>query len=285
MNFEFEIEDRKPQYQFRGIFLPAEIVMRIVNGELNSTDIAVLVVVESLVKHKGEGCYATNQYLADAAGKSKMFISETISKLVKMGLLVSSTQIVQKRHIRYLETCWSRTANEPTFKSPEGEGVRVKPLGGGKGETLTPTIKSIKYKTVTKRNGGFSPISFGTNATSSISDNAKVLSKEFYESLFKRNKITTTRGRHKWAGFIEELLKVRSYDKVKHAIEWIPKNLDRDEFVPQIQCAKQLLERFVNVEKAMKRYGEWPFPEDDPVIDDYQNEDQEPEGYREKRST
>jgi hypothetical protein len=112
-----------PQFQFRGIWLPAEIIEQFLEGSLNKTDLLLLIVIESLVENRGRGCFATNAYLAKATGsKNGVYISQCISKLVKAKLVKITNKTVNRKPARYLETSWSRSVQENSGYSPELKG-------------------------------------------------------------------------------------------------------------------------------------------------------------------
>ncbi len=131
--------DESHTFKFRGVFLPADIIYRVVSKELNRTDVLVLIVVESLVECRGAGCWATNAYLADAIGAHSMSVSISVNKLIKLGLLIRT----DKNDKRYLETAWSRTTAEPVGAENDGESAptgapspSAETLRGGKRKRL-----------------------------------------------------------------------------------------------------------------------------------------------------
>lgn len=151
-----------PKFQFRGVFLPAEVVQRMVDGQLNRTDILVLTLVEALVEPRGRDCWASNEYIADAIGVHPMNVSKSIRKLTKAGLLI----MAGKTSNRTLRTAWSRAVPEtPTLSEnaystlsenayslpynnkalespPRGAGERVRPAPPLNGKT--PTSKQTQ---------------------------------------------------------------------------------------------------------------------------------------------
>lgn len=115
-----------PNFQFRGIHIPAEIVHRLIDKSLkvSGTRLKLLVVIESLVNCRGAGCWASNQYLADLIGSNKTHVSEIVNGMVRDGWLVKT----EKDGIRYLETCWSRIPAPPSAFAEGGSANANRPL-------------------------------------------------------------------------------------------------------------------------------------------------------------
>lgn len=77
--------------QFKGVWFPKEIYL---NKDLSWTEKILLIEIHSL--QGDEGCYASNQHLADFVGVREEVVSNYISKLKQKGYI----QIVQLRHPR-----------------------------------------------------------------------------------------------------------------------------------------------------------------------------------------
>lgn len=112
-------------WQFQTKMVPAAIWELLSDKKLSETDLLIMAVVSSLVSHpsKGKltrGCWASNRYIAKAIKRNYMQVSNRISHLGKMGLIISINEANQ----RFLELAWSRTAEERAA------------LGGSYGEKL-----------------------------------------------------------------------------------------------------------------------------------------------------
>lgn len=101
-------QEEQPKFQFRGVFLPAEVVQRLVDGELNRTDLLVLTLVEALVEPRGRDCWASNDYIAASVGAHPVNVSRSITRLKDTGLLVTSGN----GKARTMRTAWSRCVPE-----------------------------------------------------------------------------------------------------------------------------------------------------------------------------
>ena len=107
----------EPQFQFRGIALPADIVLQFVERKLTRAELCILILVEALTSCRGEGCWAGNEYFAEKLGLAANYVCNSIHKLIKSGFLLIS----HKNGKRYLETCWSRTLLETSTKKIDTE--------------------------------------------------------------------------------------------------------------------------------------------------------------------
>lgn len=82
--------------EFRGIWFPAEIWL---DKRLNALDKIVLLEINSLDKTE-EGCWATNEYIADFCQCSAWKISTAIQKLLDLGYIEIISFDGRHRHIR-----------------------------------------------------------------------------------------------------------------------------------------------------------------------------------------
>jgi len=98
----FFLEPPKPQ--FRGVWIPEDILSDLINGKIKPKELALLAVIESLTS-KDYDCYATNQEMAEMLGISKGSINGMIQAL-KKSHHIEQTESVDKR--RQLRTSWSR---------------------------------------------------------------------------------------------------------------------------------------------------------------------------------
>lgn len=111
--------------KFRGTWTPAEIHYLLYERTITTTEYVLLDIINSLVDAKGDGCWASNAYLADRIGMTEQHVKNMIGRLKKIGLLthVGWKQVGEKQ-FRVLETAWSRVSVDGgtgTFKStPRG---------------------------------------------------------------------------------------------------------------------------------------------------------------------
>ncbi len=99
--------EEQPTLQCRMLNIPVEILFLIDDGELTIKQAFLLAYVESLVKCRGEGCWASNEWLARKIRVDDRQLRRLLKELIDMGLVVNKGTINGRR---ILETKWSRAA-------------------------------------------------------------------------------------------------------------------------------------------------------------------------------
>ena len=92
----------RPQFSFKGIWIPDFIMEMLVEGEINPTEMALLAMIFAMSKGS-QGCYASREYLAEKMGMSVDHTKRLISKFRKMGLIVDLGFDGRRQKIK---TCW-----------------------------------------------------------------------------------------------------------------------------------------------------------------------------------
>ena len=82
---------------FKGVWIPKEIYL---DRELDATEKILYTEIDSLDKEDGEGCYASNEYLANFCMCSKSKVSSGISKLIDKGYIYVEKFDGRKRWLR-----------------------------------------------------------------------------------------------------------------------------------------------------------------------------------------
>jgi hypothetical protein len=102
----------KQEWQFRQQNTPAYVCHLAQQGKVSLKDLLLMWTIDSLVKpqtdKEGSGCYASNEYLGEAAGCHPMHVSKRLQYLAEIGLVV----IINYKNQRFLELEWSRVAKE-----------------------------------------------------------------------------------------------------------------------------------------------------------------------------
>lgn len=121
----------KPKWQFRDLIVPSKLFYMLRDGGdtgISAKDMLLLMVINSMVKttQNGEdatGCYASNKYLARSIDTHSKYVSQRITHLWNLGLLLV---IEMDDGMRYLECEWSRIAPEREELTGEyGEKLRA----------------------------------------------------------------------------------------------------------------------------------------------------------------
>lgn len=95
---------------FKGVWIPAEIWL---DKRLNALDKMIMTEVDSL-DIGNEGCYASNQYIAEFCQCSQTKVSASVSKLCELGYL--SVEGFNGR-IRKLKSCLTKSVRQDNRKS------------------------------------------------------------------------------------------------------------------------------------------------------------------------
>ena len=123
---------------FKGIWIPAEIWL---DDRLTALDKMILAEITSL--DTGEGCYASNKYLAEFCGTKENTISISISKLKEIGYL---KQISFDGRQRVLKSCLIKNQRQ-TLKKSKAECEKIKGSTLLKNNIVDNTNRESRAKT------------------------------------------------------------------------------------------------------------------------------------------
>ena len=104
---------------FKGVWIPKRVFL---DERLNAIEKIILIEIDSLDAEDSEGCYASNEYLANFCKSSMTKVSTSISKLIKLGYLYVSKNDGRKRYLK------SRLSNSESqdFKKSEPDLPEMK---------------------------------------------------------------------------------------------------------------------------------------------------------------
>ena len=104
---------------FKGVWIPKRVFL---DEILNAIEKIILIEIDSLDAEDSEGCYASNEYLANFCKCSMTKVSTSISKLIKLGYLYVSKNDGRKRYLK------SRLSNSESqdFKKSEPDLPEMK---------------------------------------------------------------------------------------------------------------------------------------------------------------
>ena len=104
---------------FKGVWIPKRVFL---DERLNAIEKIILIEIDSLDAEDSEGCYASNEYLANFCKCSMTKVSTSISKLIKLGYLYVSKNDGRKRYLK------SRHSNSESqyFKKSEPDLPEMK---------------------------------------------------------------------------------------------------------------------------------------------------------------
>lgn len=110
---------------FKGVWIPREIWL---DERLNATEKIILAEIDSL-DNSEDGCWASNEYLAQFCQCSAWKISSAVSKLVKLGFLKVVSFDGRRRKIKSCLTFFKMQ----TFENPKADEGKSKEIGISKG--------------------------------------------------------------------------------------------------------------------------------------------------------
>lgn len=272
------------QPQFRGVTIPADIWLLNIKREITDSQMKLLLIIDSLVKPKGAGCWASCEYLAGSLNLSERQIKTMMGELKEKGLLIEVGEVtIRNLKHKIRETSWSRTEKtdhatrlaetktdlEKILKCPmkvyiftgevdftcRGEANRMS--RGEAGFTQTNTPHSSEYLNKEKKHPR-RPGSGGENGGLLIGSQeqqipAERLASHQYNRLSGVGKIASSKSCiKKWALVFVELLKIRTYDQLMVLIDCSVDNI-RDRYCPKIYSPKALQQKMPQLEDYMER--------------------------------
>lgn len=272
-NSETTSEKKEPTHkpQFRGSWVPAEIHYLLQEKKITTTEFALLIIIDSLVDSRGDGCWASSAYLADRIGKSIKHIETMIHHLKELGHIKRvGTKRVGGRDFRILETSWSKIGDKGGPPLP----IRgVDPCGQG-GSSLADKGERKKGEKEREDGGDSAPPSrngtsdsrngfFPTNGTGNHPRQKKELPPECVEwgkTLRKilnnvRPKLIIQDASYVvWAEWMFKLWKKMDKDsrRMNRLFAWFSKHAG-EEGLPEITSAKQFHDRADWIERERRK--------------------------------
>lgn len=114
------MQDFESNRDFKGIWIPRDVWL---DNRLNMIEKSILMEIDSL-DCEDSGCFASNEYLADFCQCSQTKVSNTISKLTKLGYVY--TQSFNGK-TRVLKSCLTKNARQ-TYKKCEADLQNLKAI-------------------------------------------------------------------------------------------------------------------------------------------------------------
>jgi hypothetical protein len=248
--------------QFRGEWIPADILDLFENSTITATELLLLVTVDSLV-HPERGCWATNDYLGGKVQTTPDHVRRMLRKLERLGLIIKTTT----NNNRSMETAWSRvTLKTPLDRTPLG-GRAFAPGGAGinarqsiterenteAGSASPPTAKSGEEKDLMGYVGFITPKE--TEPASSCLQHHKDWATQLRQALYDKGRGVTRWNKLSWANQFRQLETTDGLAaaRISEVLAWYCENLG-GEYVPQAFAAESFRRKFVAIENAMQRH-------------------------------
>jgi hypothetical protein len=249
-----------PEFQFRGTFIPAGVIHLLKDKKITSTDLLLLILVDCYTRYGGHGCYAQNAYLGAQLRVTPLWVSESVTKLKRLGLL-RAYDVDGKRH---LVTVWSRICdNEQPFSEQPSTTVENHTPLSVRNHTISNT-KNLKEELSThigkERNepqqdgaGSMKPI---FPELASIPGNPIDLQwAKRLRGILANAKVPLNGSQvAKWADQFRLLRQeVTDYTRIEDTLDWYESNVG-GKYTPVVHCAKAFRAKFGKLEQAMLRH-------------------------------
>lgn len=273
--------EERPTFHFRGGFLRADVFYLLRDNKITKTDLLLLFMVDALVKTRGEGCWASNAYLAEQIGATPTYVSDSIKKLSgdDLKLMIVS----HKNTRRYLETDWSRSTKEKEYmdeqlrKNPKppsdfSEGrFRKNPKhreeeSREKKRTTCSSAEAasngVKRRTLVSSRRSREEQVKEEQSISSTPYTPRGLANLLYQGLLKARKLMRQVNLSNWTKEIDELVAElmrrddissdSALEKIHEALTWWLPTIGAEYHI-KIRSAESFRKRFTDVEDAIER--------------------------------
>lgn len=237
--------DAKPAKQFRGVWLPARILEMLEAGELTTTEVILLAVIDAYTE-RGSGCWASNEYLGQIVGVKSRQVRAMLSKLRKLGLVENRSFDGRRRS---MVAVYHTTTTEPPREAVDCHSERhhtatdnrdnnnTQPQAAGGGSDDMPFFQE------TPPNGKAHPSPQDKEHATLLRD-------------AMRAKLTTTRPIRvdKWADHFRKLRQVDSVQpaRIRRVLDWYADHMGGP-YVPVAPSAQSFRSKFFQIEAAMQR--------------------------------
>lgn len=250
--------------EFRGTWLPKHIHELFDEGKISALETMLLSTIDSF--SGDDGCFASNQFLADRMSTTDRHIRRMVSKMKGMGLVVQTAFDGRKR---YLKTKWMGVGTGPSCPLREDEIVRAERTNS----SGLPTYKENKVESkppLTPPGGNENAGEFdffnggngkGRKRRSSESPPASPIDIEravkLSNALLEKKQMNRTfskRDKLRWADYFRHLRYSAKGgpDRIGKVLDWYTENLGL-QWVPEAWTAKQFRDKFISIEAAMTR--------------------------------
>lgn len=276
--------------QFRCLIFPADLVMEVEEGRMTRDEAWLAMYIDGFVIAKGEGCWASNAYLAKRMLLSTRQVKRMIRHLKEIGIVKEiGKKRIGTRDFRILETVWSRVEKEIVYKRiddthdthmgdthvPQSnkDKIDITPCRSS-GKSVAPLLPSHdsdvernppkKKKCVPSSENSLAPLAPSTDTGFFNSDNKSVSTSKkecafaikLHEALIKKNKLMRKQSSlKKWErSFSEFIRSVPAFEiiKIENVLDWYCKNIGGP-MIPEAYSADSFIKKYPNIVSAMGR--------------------------------
>jgi len=266
---EIEIHEDNP----RGRNIPPPIWRMYEDHKLIAEEVMLLIKIDALQDERYGGCWATNRYLGKWWNKTSHWVSETVAKFKKMGLVEVKLFPKGRKTRRVITVLFHGDA---VYPKREGCGLNHRGVCGLNHRNHNTTYYREK-KTTARQNGEtVAAGNFGINGELPIEEGSRSFqlikryhkfstAKKFHVRAIhpETKKVTYAKGAgvggwtrrtlKNWQAHCEALLQQHPYKKVKRLMLWYFDHCE-DEWLPAMcRTMPSFCERFDGIEKAWRR--------------------------------
>lgn len=238
--------ENEPQEYTRGWYFPIALIKLYEAGHVNDAELMLLGKINSLC-HPEKGCWATNQYLAEWWERDSTWVSATITKFRKLGLVKLQIEDGNRRTI--FVTFQGDLPTEKT-RSPHRENSVAPPrkLGGQQSNTNQYTNESTGVGT---------PGAFLLHDEPEDKTPEARLCRRFLKRVVEKHRLHVGKkapNMRQWKAAARQLLEQfnNDYERIKATIDWYGVHF-RDEWVITCHAMTTFAANFIRIQKAMRR--------------------------------
>lgn len=219
--------------RFRGNFVRPEIFDMVEDGIISTQEAWLLLVIDNLVEHKGDDCWASNAYFGRILSKSEKTVERMITKLKGLGFIEQTDFDGRKR---FLKIVWSDSSNTKTDPTKMRNQTRQK-RGSRPDKNEEHNIRNREEYNTPRSTPRRQP------------DSSKLSRWERYASKLAAaygKKLNKTKLRQ-WADHFRKLHEIDGVNirEIRHILDWyIPEIPKKEEFTPIAQCGESFRKKF-----------------------------------------
>jgi len=240
------------KFQFKGTWIPARAWLLLESGVINLREMVLMSTIDALSKDD-DPCWASNEELGDFMKLKPNTVGDSISKLVKLGLLQRCIKKTRTGTSRYLLVLWyDPTPDFSGVRTPDSPGVSPSPPSEGRvyrtGRVFSNTSNASNSK------GGQEVPFFPQLKTSPPEDEHHRRATRLIDGLKKSKRASGPVSTKTWAIHIKRLHKDLDEDdaRLDTVLSWFIDNI-KGTYTPRVYSATTFRSKFIAIEDAMKR--------------------------------
>jgi len=259
--------------QFRGVWIPAEVMMALGAGTLTPNDVLLLAIVDMFCKH-GSGCWASNGFLAQRLGVSGEWVRRSVVKMEALGFLKRAYQGTS----RFIRCAWEL----PPGMGATGVGGGATGVGGRGATGVGPeeTRGNIQERSGGRRPHGGEAVVAGEDSSMPFFDDLPAPDKRTKPSdqdaanaaslrslLASHKRLTGPYSAKAWANQFRLLRQQDQVppERITAMLEWLGEHI-ADQYTPRVFSAADFRRRFAARVDACRRHT--PIAADASDLDD-----------------